>query len=294
MAMLGEGRSSEAKRDVDRSDSSPEVSSYASSQDAEAVGAVPSNPLKEVEDESVLCSACGKIVEVSRGPVLSDGYWFCHACHQGKKSASQTASSQIASGKEASKTKSPSANATADETWLSVRDHAVHQVGDSADTPQVEIDDEILKGITMRPSGKWQAQVYYAGKSRYIGVFETRQKAALAFKLVRSKLRPLKKKKRASGYSVKPPDPPSDGAVHSSFSNLFSKRYSAAKPPEKRVSSFTDKKPGREMPNYSSSLVPSGGQSGHRPKQYIDDERTRILLDTPLCKFYASMPLSEL
>jgi hypothetical protein len=35
----------------------------------------------------------------------------------------------------------------------------------------------------MRPSGKWQAQLYFAGKSRYIGVFDTREKAALAYEI---------------------------------------------------------------------------------------------------------------
>lgn len=47
----------------------------------------------------------------------------------------------------------------------------------------------ILRGVTMRPSGKWQAQLYYAGKSRYIGVFGTREKAALAYEIAREKLK---------------------------------------------------------------------------------------------------------
>ena len=47
----------------------------------------------------------------------------------------------------------------------------------------------ILRGVTMRPSGKWQAQFYYAGQSRYIGVFQTREKAALAYEIVREKLK---------------------------------------------------------------------------------------------------------
>lgn len=47
----------------------------------------------------------------------------------------------------------------------------------------------IMRGVTMRPSGKWQAQLYYAGKSRYIGVFDTREKAALAYEIAREKLK---------------------------------------------------------------------------------------------------------
>lgn len=34
-----------------------------------------------------------------------------------------------------------------------------------------------------------QAQLYYAGKSRYIGVFDTREKAALAYEIAREKLK---------------------------------------------------------------------------------------------------------
>jgi hypothetical protein len=47
----------------------------------------------------------------------------------------------------------------------------------------------ILRGVTMRPSGKWQAQLYFAGKSRYIGVFDNREKAALAYEIAREKLK---------------------------------------------------------------------------------------------------------
>jgi hypothetical protein len=47
----------------------------------------------------------------------------------------------------------------------------------------------ILRGVTMRPSGKWQAQLYFSGKSRYIGVFDTREKAALAYEIAREKLK---------------------------------------------------------------------------------------------------------
>eukprot|EP00978_Attheya_sp_CCMP212_P019972 scaffold56720_cov56-Attheya_sp.AAC.4 len=47
----------------------------------------------------------------------------------------------------------------------------------------------ILRGVTQRQSGKWQAQLYYAGQSRYIGVFDTREKAALAYEIFREKLK---------------------------------------------------------------------------------------------------------
>ena len=47
----------------------------------------------------------------------------------------------------------------------------------------------LLRGVTMRPSGKWQAQLYFCGKSRYIGVFESREKAALAYEIAREQLK---------------------------------------------------------------------------------------------------------
>jgi hypothetical protein len=45
------------------------------------------------------------------------------------------------------------------------------------------------RGVTVRPSGKWQAQLYYAGKSRYIGVFESRQDACYAYEVARQVLK---------------------------------------------------------------------------------------------------------
>ena len=45
-----------------------------------------------------------------------------------------------------------------------------------------------FRGVTCRPSGKWQAQVFYAGKSRYIGVFQSKEQAALAYEAGRELL----------------------------------------------------------------------------------------------------------
>jgi hypothetical protein len=291
MTMLADAPSGRAKKDVERSDQESSTSEEESVSLHEAEPSpkdtTPSNPLKEVANEAVLCSSCGKPVDLSKGPVLLDGYWFCHSCHKGPSSSKVSSLPSRA-------VRPPSGTINADETWLSVRDDAINQVGGSNSLPQVEIDDEILKGITMRPSGKWQAQVYYAGKSRYIGVFETRQKAALAFQLVRNKLRPAKNHNRASGYSVKPPSPPSDGAVRSSFSNLFSKKKYSGKTGEKVDHSFTDKKPGRDRSKQLTNMSPLERSSNQRSPHRIDTERTRIILDTPLCRFYASMPLCDL
>jgi hypothetical protein len=105
----------------------------------------------------------------------------------------------------------------------------------------------ILRGVTMRPSGKWvskqtillmlvlrlklshglshfeymviptnvsllhivlclrlqQAQLYFAGKSRYIGVFDTREKAALAYEIAREKLKSGTPDAGTGGLNVK-------------------------------------------------------------------------------------------
>ncbi|KAL9185841.1 hypothetical protein ACHAXT_003618 [Thalassiosira profunda] len=45
-----------------------------------------------------------------------------------------------------------------------------------------------LRGVTQRLSGKWQAQLYYAGKSRYLGVFESKEAAALGYEVARELL----------------------------------------------------------------------------------------------------------
>jgi hypothetical protein len=40
------------------------------------------------------------------------------------------------------------------------------------------------RGVTARPSGKWQAQFYFGGKSRYIGVFDSAKAAASAYEII--------------------------------------------------------------------------------------------------------------
>ena len=42
-----------------------------------------------------------------------------------------------------------------------------------------------VRGITARPSGKWQVQYYYCGSSRYIGIFQSKEDALAAYKITR-------------------------------------------------------------------------------------------------------------
>ena len=53
-------------------------------------------------------------------------------------------------------------------------------------------DASIPRGVAMRHSGRWQAQMYFAGKTRYIGVFETQEDAALAYEVTRAELQKAK------------------------------------------------------------------------------------------------------
>lgn len=79
---------------------------------------------------------------------------------------------------------------------------AVNQASGGKNDKAAALAAAILRGVTMRPSGKWQAQLYFAGKSRYIGVFDTREKAALAYEIAREKLK--SEKSSAEGGVLSP------------------------------------------------------------------------------------------
>lgn len=79
---------------------------------------------------------------------------------------------------------------------------AVNQASGGKNDKAAALAAAILRGVTMRPSGKWQAQLYFAGKSRYIGVFDTREKAALAYEIAREKLKT--EKQSAEGGTLSP------------------------------------------------------------------------------------------
>lgn len=75
----------------------------------------------------------------------------------------------------------------------------------------------------MRPSGKWQAQLYYAGKSRYIGVFDTREKAALAYEIAREKLKTDKPASEQSAQSIKETEANVNAARKAAFEGVNEK-----------------------------------------------------------------------
>ncbi|KAL3923005.1 MAG: hypothetical protein SGARI_006320, partial [Bacillariaceae sp.] len=80
-----------------------------------------------------------------------------------------------------------------EKRWREVREEVsgiVRSTKDAGALPSVEMDKDMLRGITMRPSGKFQAQMYFSGQSRYIGVFTTKEQAAWAYEMIRKRIKP--------------------------------------------------------------------------------------------------------
>ena len=72
---------------------------------------------------------------------------------------------------------------------ISAAIHAVNREYGTGTQKEKKLAAATLRGVTMRPSGKWQAQLYYAGKSRYIGVFDNKERASLAYEIAREVLK---------------------------------------------------------------------------------------------------------
>lgn len=87
------------------------------------------------------------------------------------------------------KNRSPQPETAAERQKSAANIQAVNAASGAKNDRAAALAAAILRGVTMRPSGKWQAQLYFAGKSRYIGVFDTREKAALAYEIAREKLK---------------------------------------------------------------------------------------------------------
>lgn len=191
-----------------------------------------------------------------------------------------------------------------DSEWLSARDYALAEVAGTRQEGPVQIDDdETTPGICLRPAGRWQAQIYFHGKSRYIGTFRSRGEAALAFKLVRNRLMLREGESASTSLSRNDGRPPvdvaSEGTVHSSFSNLFSRRYSPKQQSARGV--FKDKRPNRTKYLLSRTMdslkrdvknrVSENRQERHvgrvqRNTRHKDQERSLVVRSTPFCQFY--------
>lgn len=92
-----------------------------------------------------------------------------------------------------------------DRKIVAAKIYAVNAASGGKNDRAAAIAAAIGRGVTMRPSGKWQAQLYYAGQSRYIGVFGSREKATLAYEIAREILK--------GGDAPKTPGPGAERAV---------------------------------------------------------------------------------
>jgi hypothetical protein len=89
--------------------------------------------------------------------------------------------------------RSANKNPEDEKKWKDVRREVLEFIKSnpqSTNTSNISMDKELLRGITMRPSGKFQAQMYFSGQSRYIGVFDTKEQAALAYEMIRNRIKP--------------------------------------------------------------------------------------------------------
>ena len=126
----------------------------------------------------------------------------------GSKRPATTSTQKISSkkskkhGPQKKKNRSPQLVDKAERQKAAATIQAVNQASGGKNDKAAALAAAILRGVTMRPSGKWQAQLYFAGKSRYIGVFDTREKAALAYEIAREKLK--SEKSNAEGGVMTP------------------------------------------------------------------------------------------
>lgn len=143
---------------------------------------VPSQQSKTTPKKGQKQKACGK-VNNKRPPLTVSGN------SNKKPKKTNTTKTKGSGGKRTKSTASPPLNNPVDRQKAAAAITAMNVASGNKNDKAAALASAILRGVTMRPSGKWQAQLYYAGKSRYIGVFDTREKAALAYEIAREKLK---------------------------------------------------------------------------------------------------------
>lgn len=127
---------------------------------------VPSVHLEEIEEPEVPAPTPGK---------------------RARKSTARAANSGVKRPRKVSAKHAPASPEDRDRITAAIR--AVNDVYGNGKEKRKKLESVTLRGVTCRPSGKWQAQLYYAGKSRYIGVFDSKEKASLAYEIAREVLK---------------------------------------------------------------------------------------------------------
>lgn len=89
-----------------------------------------------------------------------------------------------------------------------------------------------FRGVTLRSSGKWQAQIYVQGNCRYLGMYETEQEAAHAYETARRQL------EQQGRRCAKRRSPPSNGGSegHADSAHAVAASRAVSGPPVARRS----------------------------------------------------------
>jgi hypothetical protein len=166
----------------------------------------------------------------------------------------------------------------ATKLFESVRDAVRSTIQADTEVDLLEIGEGDLKGLTPRSSGNFQAQIFFEGKSRYIGVFNTEAHAAFAYQGVRRQLRLFEKSKNVPSVRRQP----ASRTKNPIPSSKKKRRTVTPTPP-------TDQ---NRNPKARRTLF---GKADEKIEERIDeDDMTKTLLNASLCRFYSSLPLDRL
>mmetsp|Transcript_36862 Transcript_36862/g.41174 ORF Transcript_36862/g.41174 Transcript_36862/m.41174 type:complete len:880 (+) Transcript_36862:49-2688(+) len=271
------------------------------------------------QNEFVLCSICGKEGEEFQTSISSNNDWQCSSCQGSARGSRNRTSSSIRNiSNEVSEVKELST-----EEWILIKEEVLKEVEETSPSRYPElIDKELLKGVTMKSSGKWQSQPFIDGKLRYVGMFQDKRKAAFAAQLVRNKI--PSSASATIDHDNANSDPVPKSSVPFPTSTALSFKHHSSKH-ESDFGSFIDKKPSRskkrsavtmtQKTQVNNEIVHSLQQSRQEspekkrlqekaeekrklqlrsPPQHLQEhERNELLLSASFCNYYV-LPLSEM
>jgi hypothetical protein len=274
-------------------------------------------------DGFVLCSICGKNGDELHTSISSNDDWQCSTCQGSTKGRNKASSSNLKVSSGVSEFKEIST-----EEWHVIKDEVLKEVEGASPSSYPEvIDDDVMKGVTKKSSGKWQSQPYIGDKLRYVGMFEDKKKAAFAAQLVRNKLSLPASNIVSHGNANS--DPVSQDSVAPPTSTVLSSKQHSSKR-EIGFGSFVDKKPSTSKYRSTARMArktevnkeivhslqqsrqesPKKKQSQEKtksrekvqekrelqmrsPTRLQEHERNELLLSASFCNYYL-LPLSEI